>query len=197
MMHWLNQFDQILNDFLLSLGILAPIISSVLIVLEGTLAFLPLFVFITINVLTLGPVLGIVSSWILTTLGSLVCFLIFRNGIAKWLYKKLKGKGQGFTKAINKLKFSQLVLLIAIPFLPSFFINMGAGLSKVPTKKYFYALLIGKIMIVIFWAYVGSNLVACLTNPVSLIKIIVMVVIAYLIAVVVNKRFNLDGRFNK
>ena len=146
-MEWLNNFDQILNDFLLSLGILAPILSSILIVLEGTLAFLPLFVFITINVLTLGPILGIITSWILTTLGSLICFLIFRNGIAKWLYKKLKNKGKGFTKAINKLKFSQLVLFISIPFIPSFFVNMGAGLSKVPVKKYLYALLIGKMMV--------------------------------------------------
>ena len=197
MMDWLNNFDQILNDFLLSLGILAPILSSILIVLEGTLAFLPLFVFITINVLTLGPVLGIITSWILTTLGSLICFLIFKNGIAKWLFKKLKNKGKGFTRAINKLKFSQLVLFIAIPFIPSFFVNMGAGLSKIPVKKYLYALLIGKMMIVIFWAYVGSNLVDCLTNPVSLIKIVLMVAIAYIVAVIVNKKFNLDGRFNK
>ena len=56
MMEWLNHFDQVLNDFLMSLGIMAPILSSILIVLEGTLAFLPLFVFITINILTLGPV---------------------------------------------------------------------------------------------------------------------------------------------
>jgi len=197
MMQWLNQFDQILNDFLLSLGILAPIISSFLIVLEGTLAFLPLFVFITINVLTLGSVVGIITSWILTTLGSLICFLIFKNGVAKWLFKKLKGKGKGFTRAINKLKFSQLVLFISIPFIPSFFVNMGAGLLKIPVKKYLYALLIGKMVIVLFWAYVGSNLVDCLTNPVSLIKIIVMIVVAYAIAVLVNKKFNLDGRFNK
>ena len=197
MMEWLNQFDQMLNDFLLSLGILAPIISSILIVLEGTLAFLPLFVFITINVLTLGTIMGMVSSWILTTLGSLICFIIFRNGIAKWIYKKTKKKGKSFMTAMNKLKFSQIVLLVSIPFVPSFFVNMGAGFSKIPTKKYLYALLIGKIIVVLFWGYVGSNLIDCLRNPISLLKILIMVAIAYIVATIVNKKFNLDGRFQK
>ena len=191
----LAQFDQILNDFLLSLGILAPILSSILIVLEGTLAFLPLFVFITVNVLTLGPLLGFFASWILTTLGSLICFLIFRKGIAKWFYKKTKNRGRKFRKAISKLSFTKIVLIISIPFIPSFFVNMGAGFSKISTKKYFYALLIGKLFVVLFWGYVGKNLVDCLTNPVALVKIIVLVLVAYLVATFVNKKFDLDGRF--
>ena len=195
MMEWLNHFDQVLNDFLMSLGIMAPILSSILIVLEGTLAFLPLFVFITINILTLGPVLGIISSWILTTLGSMICFFIFRNGIARWIYKKTKHKGKRFTKVINKLNFVRIVLLIAIPFMPSFFVNMGAGFSKIPTKKYFYSLLLGKMFVVLFWGYVGKNLVDCLTNPIALVKVIVLMIAAYLIATFINKKFDLDGRF--
>ncbi len=195
MMEWLNGFDQSLNDFLLSLGILAPILSSVLIVLEGTLAFLPLFVFITINILTLGPVLGIISSWILTILGSLICFILFRSGVAKLLSKKFKRQGNKFTRTIKKLKFTQIVLFISIPFMPSFFVNMGAGLSKIPVKKYFYALIIGKLFVILFWGYVGSNLIDCFRNPESLIKIVVLVLVAYLVATIVNKKFNLDGRF--
>lgn len=194
-MEWLNSFDQSLNDFLLSLGILAPILSSVLIVLEGTLAFLPLFVFITINILTLGPVLGIISSWILTILGSLICFILFRSGVAKLLSKKFKRQGNKFTRTIKKLKFTQIVLFISIPFMPSFFVNMGAGLSKIPVKKYFYALIIGKLFVILFWGYVGSNLIDCFRNPESLIKIVVLVLVAYLVATIVNKKFNLDGRF--
>ena len=174
---------------------LAPILSSCLIVLEGTLAFLPLFVFITINILTLGPALGILSSWILTILGSLICFLLFRSGVAKLLSKKFKRQGNKFTRTIKKLKFTQIVLFISIPFMPSFFVNMGAGLSKIPVKKYFYALIIGKLFVILFWGYVGSNLIDCFRNPESLIKIIILVLVAYLVATVVNKKFNLDGRF--
>ena len=195
MIEYMTQFDQLLNDFLLSLGILAPIISSLFIVLEGTLAFLPLFVFITVNILTLGPLLGILSSWILTTLGSLICFLLFRKSIVKWFYKKDKNKGEKFSKVINKMSFKKIVLIIAIPFIPSFFVNMGAAFSKISVKKYFYALLVGKIFVVLFWGYIGKNLIDCLTNPVLLIKILVLLFGAYLVATFVNKKFDLDGRF--
>ncbi len=195
MMDFLTQFDQLLNDFLLSLGVLAPIISSVLIILEGTLAFLPLFVFITINILTLGSLLGLFTSWILTILGSLICFTLFKKGFAKLFSKKFKKTGNKFRKTIKKLKFTQIVLLIAIPFMPSFFVNMGAGIAKISTKKYFYALIIGKLFVVLFWGYVGKNIVECLTNPVAIVKIIILVFFAYIIAMIVNKKFDLDERF--
>jgi len=195
MIEWLRGFDQLLNDYLMNLGMLAPIFSSILIVLEGTLAFLPLFVFITINILTLGPVLGIIASWILTILGSLICYFLFRKGFAKLFSKKFKKTGNKFTRTIKKLKFTQIVLFIAIPFMPSFFVNMGAGLAKIPIKKYFYALIIGKLFVVLFWGYVGSNILECLTNPIALLKIVILVSVAYIIAMIVNKKFNLDGRF--
>ena len=195
MMDYLVQFDQLLNDFLLSLGVLAPIISSILIILEGTLAFLPLFVFITINILTLGSALGVFSSWILTTLGSLICFLLFRKSIVKWFHKRTRKKGKSFSKAMSKMNFTKIVLIIAIPFVPSFFVNMGAAFSKISVKKYLYALIIGKLFVVLFWGYVGKNLIECFTNPIALVKIIVLVLLAYIIATIVNKKFDLDGRF--
>ncbi len=87
------------------------------------------------------------------------------------------------------------MLFVAIPFMPSFFINVGAGLSNIPIKKYLYALLVGKIFIIIFWGYIGCNLVECLTNPLELIKVVVLIVIAYVVARIVNKKFNVDERF--
>ena len=113
----------------------------------------------------------------------------------KFLKKNRKKNGRKFSKALSKLTFARIVLLISIPFIPSFFVNMGAGFSKIPVKKYFYALIIGKMFVVLFWGYVGKNLLDCLTNPVALVKIIVMVCVAYLVATIVNKRFDLDGRF--
>ena len=44
-----------------------------------------------------------------------------------------------FMNMIDKLKYSHLVLITSIPFSPSFFINLGAGLSNVNSKKYFCA----------------------------------------------------------
>ncbi len=193
----LKNLSSILNDTLMSAGMWAPILSSILIVLEGILAFLPLVVFVTVNMLTLGTLIGGTLSWILTTIGSFLAFYLCRQGFSKYFQKFIGGK-EKMSKAmtfIDNLKFKQLVLIIAIPFAPSFFINVGAGLSKIPIKKYFYALLIGKIFVIIFLGYIGCNLVECLKNPLMFIKVILLIIGAYIFAQIINKKFALDERF--
>lgn len=193
----LNNLNEMLKNFLDSAGVWAPILSSILIVLEGTFAFLPLVVFVTLNVLTMGPIFGSITSWILTTIGSFIAFYLCRRGFSSFFQRKLKKKGKlkKFMNLVDNLKFKQLVLIIAIPFAPSFFINVAAGLSNIPVKKYFYSLLIGKIFVIIFLAYVGCNIVECLTNPLVLVKVILLIIGAYVVAQIVNKQFDLDGKF--
>jgi uncharacterized membrane protein YdjX (TVP38/TMEM64 family) len=205
-MEILNNLDGLLNDFLNNAGVLAPILSCLLIFLEGILAFLPLFVFVTFNIMSLstllgdvfGTLLGIALSWVFTTLGSYVTFMLFRKILNKPFRNKIakKQKSKKFMKIVDNLKYSQLVLIISIPFSPSFFINLGAGLSKVNSKKYFCALVIGKFVEMIFLGFIGVSLIECLTNPIALIKVVVIVVIGYTVSVIVNKKFNLDERFD-
>lgn len=196
-MSWLNEVNGILSEFLNNVGILAPFFSTILIVLEGILAFLPLFVFITINILTMGPVIGVLVSWIFTIIGSFLAFYLCRKGFSEMFQKKTKNRKRisKIMNVINNLKFKQLVLVIAIPFAPSFFINLGAGLSKIAIRKYLYALIIGKAIVVIFWGFLGYNLVECLTNPQALIRVLLLVIGAYVVAQFVNKKFDLDERF--
>lgn len=192
-----SNLDGVLNEFLLNAGILAPIFSTILIFLEGILAFLPLFVFITINILTLGPVFGRLVSWIFTIMGSFAMFMLSRKILSNFIIKKTKKK-KYISKIINvvgNLSFTKLVLLISIPFAPSFFINLGAGISNIPKLKYFYALVVGKFFVVLFWGFIGTNLVKCLTNPIEIIKVIVVLLIAYIVSTIVNKKFNIDERF--
>lgn len=192
-----NELNDVINEFLMNLGILAPILSSILIVLEGLLAFLPLFVFITVNMLVMGPIFGGLISWICTTIGGFLTFYLCRKGFHDYFQRKIKNNKTiiKYNDIIDNLSFVKLVLFVAIPFMPSFFINLGAGLSNIPVKKYLYALLLGKMFIVIFWGYIGCNLIECLTNPIEFIKVVVLMIGAYIIAQVVNKKFGLDERF--
>lgn len=198
--------DLWLEEFLMNAGLWAPILSTILIFLEGILAFLPLFVFVTVNILSLstlcgevlGTIIAVIVSWIFSALGSYTTFTLVRKVMNAPFRKKIKDKKKitKFMNVIDGLKYSHLVLLTSIPFSPSFFINLGAGLSKINTKKYFCALLIGKFVEMIFLGYVGVSLVECLTNPIALIKVVIIVVIGYAVSVFVNKRFNLDERFD-
>ena len=198
-------FEDVLMEFLNSLGIWAPFLSCIFVFLEGVLAFLPLFVFVTVNILSLsnlfgtflGTILGIILSWIFSVLGSFTMFFCIRKLFGEKFRNKIKNKPKvtKFMNVVDKLTYSQLVLITSIPFSPSFFINLGAGLSKINMKKYFCALLIGKFAEMIFLGYVGVSLIECLTQPLALVKVVIIMLIGYGASVVVNKKFNLDERF--
>lgn len=195
-MNFLEGINLWLNNFLLHAGIWAPVLSSLLVILEGVFAFLPLFVFVTINFMTLGPFFGTIISWICTVIGCMLTFFLFRKGVREIFYRFIDDKEQikKFMKIVDNIKFSHLVLLMAIPFTPSFFVNLGSGLSKIKIKKFFYALLISKLFTIIFWGCVGTTLIQSLTNPLAFLKVLLLVVIAYLISLVVNKKFKFDER---
>ncbi len=204
-MEWITNFEEILMDFLNSLGILAPFLSCILVFLEGILAFLPLFVFVTVNVLSmsalvgpvLGGILGIVLSWVFSVLGSYTMFLGTRRLFGRKFRKRIEDspKANKFMNIIDGLTYSQLVLITSIPFSPSFFINLGAGLSKINEKKYFCALIIGKFAEMIFLGYVGVSLIECLTQPLALIKVAIIMIVGYMFSLGINKKFKLDERF--
>ena len=94
-------------------------------------------------------------------------------------------------KQISKISFSSLTILIAIPFSPAFLINIAAGLSKITYKKFLAALLIGKLIMVYFWGYIGKSLLESLTDINVLIKIIVLLSFALLLSKIVEKRLNI------
>ena len=103
--------------------------------------------------------------------------------------KKYKDNKQinKFKKYIGKMSYSNLVILLAVPFTPAFAINIGAGLSEISPKKYFSALMIGKIPMVYFWGFIGKSLIESITDPYTLAQIAVMLILAYLASKVANK----------
>ena len=93
--------------------------------------------------------------------------------------------------AVGNMKFQSLVILIAIPFTPAFLVNIAAGISRVDTKKYLYALLLGKMSLVYFLGYIGVSLIESLKNPMILVKIIIILIIMYIVSFLFSKKFKL------
>lgn len=182
----LKEFVQNSNFFLaLAIGIL-------LIILESIIPMLPLAVFIAINMLVFGNVLGFLISWISTIVGCTISFYIFRT--LKFKLQNIiqkKGKLVQLMEKIDHISFSSLVIILAFPFTPAFSINIGAGLSNMSYKKYFFALVISKISIIYFWGFIGTTLVESLTDIGVLIKIAIIVLIAFILSKIVMKRFDI------
>ena len=193
MSSWISLINEYMNTFLTNIGILGPIIGSLLIVVESILPILPLFVFITLNFLKFGVVFGFIISWLCTVLGCYLSFLMFRNGIQTKFEEKLRCK-DGVDRVMNvfdKMKFENIVTLLAMPFTPAFAVNIAAGLSKMDRIKYLYALLLGKIFLVFFWGFVGTSLVESITHPLALVRIFVIMLLAYIVSKSFNKKFKM------
>lgn len=185
MEHYVTEAVNYITNIMQNFGIFSGII---LIILESMLPILPLAVFIALNVITFGPALGFVISWISTVIGCMLAFFLCRKLREKFdkKYKDNK-KVNKFKKYIGKMSYSNLVILLAVPFTPAFAINIGAGLSDISPKRYFSALMIGKIPMVYFWGFIGKSLLESITDPYTLAQICVMVVLAYFASKVANK----------
>lgn len=193
MLDKLQIYLQIIVDYLLQVGLVGGFL---LIVLESIIPALPLSVFIGLNIITFGKILGYVISYFGTIVGCMLSFITFRYILKKYLYKIFKEKTrikiEDLMKKMTNIDFNTLVVIIAIPFTPAFLVNIAAGLSNIPIKKYIFALLIGKPFMIYFWGYIGANLLESLKNPIILVKIIVIVLLAYLISKVVEKIINVE-----
>ena len=95
-------------------------------------------------------------------------------------------------KSLEKINFSQLVIILAIPFTPAFLVNIAAGLTKMSYKRYLFALIIGKIFLVYFWGYIGVSLIESFKNPIIFVRVGILLLIAYIISKIINHKFKLD-----
>lgn len=181
---YINAAVDVITNFMSKFGIFSGIL---LIILESMIPVLPLGVFIALNVLTFGEVVGFIVSWISTVIGCMLAFYICRY--LKEKYEKKYGKDAkiyNFRKIIDSISFSNLVLIISMPFTPAFAVNIGAGLSNISVKKYLMALLIGKLSIVFFWGYIGKSFIESVSDPYTIMQIIVLLIVSYLVSKVVN-----------
>ena len=167
-----------------------------LILIEAFIPILPLGAFVTLNINAFGTFPGLLISWSASVIGSyimyLLCYYVSNKIIYKFIKEKTKEKILEKTTRFQKIKLTSLVLIITLPFTPSCFINLLAGISNVSKEKYLISLIIGKAFNIIFWGYIGMSLIESLTNIKAIIFIIIILLIAYLISKIISKKFKID-----
>ena len=190
-----DAIDTFIDTTLQNMGVWGPFVGCLFILIESMIPILPLFVFITLNFLAFGNIFGFIISWIFTCLGCLISFFLFRRKVQTWLFKRIKKHGiisQNTIEVITNLKFEQLTTIIAMPFTPAFLVNIAAGLSKMSLKKFLGALLIGKIFLVYFWGFVGVSLIESIKNPIYLVRVGILLVLAYVLSRIISKKFRIE-----
>ncbi len=192
-MEVLEALNELINNLLNLLGSWGALLGCVFILFESIIPMLPLSLFITLNFVTFGSIIGFIISWVFTVLGCMMSYYIFRSSVSEKRLNKFK-ENNTLKKVINvieNMSFTSLVTLIAIPFTPAFAVNIAAGICRVPKRKFLLALMLGKISLVYFWGYVGVSLIEALKNPSKLIGVVILIVIVYIISYILSKKLKI------
>lgn len=189
----INNFITYSTNLILNGGL---VIGIILIILESFLPILPLGVIVALITNAYGLFFGIIVSWISNCIGCYLVYSVFSN-ITEKLYnkilsKKIKEKVNLGIKKFNKISLPTLAAIIALPFTPSFLINILSGVSRINKKKYLVALTIGKIFMISFWAYIGKSFIESMSDLKTIITILVMLLMTYIISKIVSKKINIE-----
>lgn len=189
-----NSFYNIVMNAIDALGVYGPLLGCVFIVLESIIPPLPLFVFITINFIAFGKLIGFIVSWICTCIGCFISYYLVKRYLRNWVVKKIKNVDL-LTKCMNyieNLSLTKVTVILSIPFTPAFLMNIAAGLVNMNSKKFVISILISKIFLVYFWGVVGTGLIESFRHPESIITVIIMVIIAFVVSAIVRKVFKIN-----
>lgn len=187
-LNWRKYFDEEqlyenVMEALESYERLGPLIGISLPLIEAILPFLPIIVFVFVNIAAFGLVKGFLYSWIGATIGSIIVFLLFRQLGKRRLFKKLRRhrQVQKVTRWVERRGFGLIFLLICFPFSPSFIINIVAGLSKVNPQQFILAVIFGKAIMIFSVSYIGENIFSFAEHPTKTIVIGISILIFWMI----------------
>lgn len=178
--------EQLLSDY----AKLGPLPGVLLPFLEAFLPFLPLVVFVFANSVAYGLLKGFLWSWVGSSLGAILVFVIIRKLGDKRIFKAIRKNKQvhKVTTWFERHGFGPLFLLMCFPFSPSSVINIVSGLSKISLQQFVLAVILGKSVMIFTMAYVGASIFSFAENPVRTIIVGICILLFWILGKYIEKR---------
>ena len=148
-----------IKEYILSFGVLAPLISFLLMVFQAILAPLPAFLITFANAALFGWVYGAALSWASAMVRALLCFYIphflRRNVVEKLTSKMALESVDAFFE-----RHGVYAILIArlLPFISFDVVSYAAGLTSMKLRSFLVATGIGQLPATLVYSYVGGML---------------------------------------
>lgn len=159
--------------------------------LESFLPVLPLIGIISANAIILGLFKGMVISWIGSSLGTILLYLIVIKFKDKIYIKNIKSKKiNNIMEWIKKQGFKLLFIAYSCPFIPAFLITIAAALSGKEVKNFIPAMLTGKFVMFLIISYPTSDINAFIRSPLKITFFIFLVFLTWKIGNKVNSRLD-------
>lgn len=148
-----------IKEYILSFGVLAPLISFLLMVFQAILAPLPAFLITFANATLFGWVYGAVLSWASAMVGALLCFYIAQF-LGRDVVEKLTSKMALESVDAFFERHGVYAILIArlLPFISFDVVSYAAGLTSMKLRSFLVATGIGQLPATLVYSYVGGML---------------------------------------
>jgi pyruvate/2-oxoglutarate dehydrogenase complex dihydrolipoamide dehydrogenase (E3) component/uncharacterized membrane protein YdjX (TVP38/TMEM64 family) len=105
-----------------------------------------------------GLLWGVVIVSFASTLGATLAFLASRYLLRDWVQSKFGDKLKTINAGVEKEGAFYLFALRLVPAFPFFLINLVMGLTKMPTRTYFWVSQVGMLAGTIVYVYAGTQL---------------------------------------
>ncbi|WP_419392585.1 TVP38/TMEM64 family protein [Cytobacillus praedii] len=173
-----------------------PLPGLLLPMLEAFLPFLPLFIFVMANANAFGLWIGFLLSWIGSTVGALLVFLLVRKYGQKRMLRFLKKspKVQKLMAWVERHGFGPLFILLCFPFTPSAVVNIVAGFSKISIAQYLLAVLTGKMVMIFTMSFVGYDIKSLITQPARTAIVGVIIFILWYVGKRIEIKMNISTK---
>ncbi|MGL5347588.1 MAG: TVP38/TMEM64 family protein [Peptostreptococcaceae bacterium] len=193
MVYALTSLDvESVKEYILSFGILAPLISFGLMLLQSVAAPLPAFLITFANAAIFGWVYGAILSWTSAMAGAALCFYIARF-LGRDVVFKLTSKFA--LDSVDNFfdKFGKHTILIArlLPFMSFDLVSYAAGLTSMGFVPFMVATGVGQLPATIVYSYVGGMLTGSTKVMISGIFILfALSILVYMLKTIYNQNTN-------
>lgn len=148
-----------IKAYILSFGMLAPLISFLLMVFQAILAPLPAFLITFANAALFGWVYGAALSWFSAMVGALLCFYIAKF-LGRDVVEKLTSKMalESVDAFFEKHGTYAIVIARLLPFISFDVVSYAAGLTSMRLSSFLIATGVGQLPATLVYSYAGEML---------------------------------------
>lgn len=148
-----------IKEYILSFGVLAPLISFLLMVFQAILAPLPAFLITFANAALFGWVYGAALSWASAMVGALLCFYIAKF-LGRDVVEKLTSKMalESVDAFFERHGVYAIVIARLLPFISFDVVSYAAGLTSMRLSSFLIATGVGQLPATLVYSYAGEML---------------------------------------
>lgn len=183
--HFSTMGPEQIQTFMLSFGIIAPLVFILLFALRPFVLF-PASIMAMAGGLSFGPIIGPAVTYIGSLAGAALSFFVMRKVGHKIRAKKWSGRGEIIQQNIEKNGFFYITALRIIPVINFDFLSYLSALSRIKFHIYFRATMVGIIPGTLAFNFLGASIVDL--SPTMISMTAATFLIAFTIPVLIRKK---------